>query len=158
MSAGRVIGWSVSLGVLAAGAAVAAIASAMSDETKRRTVDSARLLRERTAASAAHLRDRSVETANDLRDQWSGTALEVRDRWTTTAEEVRARAIDTAEDWRERSSGNIERAIRQAAEARDESLAALPDDDDGDQEPDDATEDAPGTPAPDADRPAAEER
>ena len=54
----------------------------------------------------------------------------MRDRWNTTAEEVRARTVHTAEDWRDRSTEGIERALRQAAEARDESLAALDDDDD----------------------------
>lgn len=125
----RVVGWSVSLGVLVAGAVFAGVVSSLSEENKRRAVDSARLLRDRTTASVDQLRERTVETANDLRDQWTETALEVRDRWTTTAEEVRARAVDTAGDWRERSSEGIERRLRQAAEARDESLAALEDDD-----------------------------
>ena len=127
---GRVVGWIVSLGILVGGAAFAAVVAARNEENRRRAADSARLLRERTLASAAHLRDRTTETAQDLREQWTGTALEVRDRWTTTAEEVRARAIDTAEDWRERSSEGFERRLRQAAEAREDSLAALPDDDD----------------------------
>jgi hypothetical protein len=125
---GRLVGWTLSIGVLAAGAALAGVVSAMSDENRRRAADSARLLLDRTAASVQQLGERTVETANDLRDQWTETALEVRDRWTTTAEEVRARAVDTAGDWRERSTEGIERALRQAAEARDESLA-LPDDD-----------------------------
>lgn len=126
---GRTVGWAVSLGVFAAGAAFAAVVSVASDETKRRIGDSGRLLRERTAATAGHLWEQTAETANELRDQWTETALEVRDRWTTTAEDVRARAIDTAEDWREKSTEGIERALRQAAEARDDALEALPDDD-----------------------------
>ncbi len=129
MSTLRTVGWTVSLGVFVAGAAIAAIASSLSDENRRRAADSAQLLRDRAVASAEQLRDRTVETALDLRDQWSETALEVRDRWTSTAEEVRARTVDTAQDWRDRSTEGIERALRNAAEARDESLAALDDDD-----------------------------
>lgn len=123
----RAVGWTVSLGVFVAGAGIALVASRLSEENRRRAADSAQLLRERATASAAQLRERTVETARDLGQQWTETALEVRDRWTTTTAEVRARAVDTAGDWRERSSENIERRLRQAAEARDESLAALPD-------------------------------
>ncbi len=123
------LGWSLSLGVMVAGAVFAGVMASLGDENRRRAADSARLLRDRSAASAAHLRERGIETAQDLRDQWTETALEVRDRWTTTAEEVRARAVDTAGDWRERSSEGIERALRQAAEARDASLEDQPDDD-----------------------------
>jgi hypothetical protein len=126
----RVVGWAVSLGVLVGGAVFAGVVSGLSEENKRRATDSARLLRDRSAASVEQLRERTLETAQDLRDQWTETALEIRDRWTTTAEEVRARAVDTAEDWRDRSTENIERRLRQAAEARDESLDAFPDDDD----------------------------
>jgi hypothetical protein len=135
VSVARTIGWSVSLGIFAAGAVIAAVASSLSEENKRRAADSAQLLRDRAVDSVEHLRDRTVETALDLRDQWSETALEVRDRWTTTAEEVRARTVDTAQDWRDRSTEGIERALRTAAEARDESLAAL---DDDDEDPKDA--------------------
>jgi hypothetical protein len=149
VSAGRVVGWSVSLGVLAVGAAFAGVVSVLNDDTKRRLADSAQLLRDRGTASVVQLRERTVETAQDLRDQWTETALVVRDRWTNTAEEVRSRAVDTAEDWRERSSEGLERRLLQAAEARDASLAALPDDDDsadddGAEDGSDDVEAAPG--------------
>jgi hypothetical protein len=137
---GRTVGWAVSLGTLLAGATFAAVIRSLSDENRHRAIDSAQLLHDRTVASVAQLRERSAETAQDLREQWIDTALEVRDRWTSTAEDVRARAVDTAEDWRERSSENFERRLRQAAEARDESLADLDDDEDADDRPADAVE------------------
>lgn len=113
----RAVGWTVSLGIAVAGAGLAAATALADDATRRKARDSALLLRDRTLGSAGHLRDRALQTAGELREQWTGTAVEVRDRWT-----------ETAGDWREKSSENIERRLRQAAEARDDSLASLPDD------------------------------
>lgn len=122
----RSVGWTVSLGVAALGAGFAAFVRLADDDTKQRTAASLRLLRERAAASLQHLSEQTVRTAGDLREQWTGTANDVRDRWTETAETARTRA----EDWRERSSESIERRIREAAEARDDSLDTGEDDSD----------------------------
>lgn len=132
----RALGWTVSLGVLAAGLAIAAAGAVRNAESRRRAAETARQLRARSVASATHLRDQASEGAGQLRDQWTQAALEVRDRWSETAEDVRGRA----DEWRERSTENFERALRQAAEARDESLAGLPDEDE------DRTDDADGRP------------
>lgn len=126
----RSVGWTLSLGIAVAGAGFAAATALSSDETRRRAADSARLLRGRLLDSAAHVRDQAVQTASDLRVQWTTTAVDVRDRWTESAEEFRARAVDTAEDWRERSTYGLDRRLREAAEARDDSLAPLGDDED----------------------------
>ncbi len=84
--------------------------------------------RERMAESARLAAKRMADVSAASRDRWNETGAEVRERWNEAASDVRG----AADQLRERSTESIGRALLSAAEARDESLDPLDDDQEDD--------------------------
>ncbi len=113
---------------LAAGIAVGAVAvtvmATAGAETRRRLGESAEIVRRRGG-----------ETASIVRTRVALAAGEVAERWTSTTGDLRSHFEETTDQWRDRGSEGIGRALLQAAEARDASLAPIDDDEDDEDRP-----------------------
>lgn len=107
-------------------------------ETAREVAESAKgtakEFAETAKTSAKDLAETAKGSAKDIADRASTSARDVVGRVTHTASDVRDNATHTAAELRERGESAIDRAFTTAGKARDEALAPLDDEDDGEPE------------------------